>query len=413
MKKSIFALVFTMFFYIVGCSSDEPADGAVTVETKKGISLSRSESEIAKQNSRFGIELLKAVNNCADENGFVVSPFSISSAYSILANGVTGIAQSEIIDNVSGRGASIDNINSFNGKILAELPSLDGKVTFTAINALCSNAQTKFNQSFSRISTGVYKSECFEADLRTQEGIDVVNNWSSKHTNGLIAKLLDKPIDSDFGILNATYFKGAFQKKFDKSKTTYRDFTSESGQTHSVPTMYALQNVRFYESEKMTVMQLPFGTGAYRLNIILPGRLNSPSNTSVTALVASLSSAEWSEAVVGMTPLNANVYLPKFSLDYKTNIIDVLKSMGIRQVFETTIYNTGVLEGGEAKINYTPTATRFSLDEEGAEAAAATIVAGQDISNMPMDIRINRSFAFIVDEASTGVILFAGIMRDI
>lgn len=408
-------LSFSILIGAVACSSDEPKnDGGVTTEAKKEITLSRAETQIAKQNNNFGIEFLKATTAANNDDAFAISPYSVAAAYSILVNGVTGVAQAEIVDKLSGQGVQIADINSFNSKMLLELPSLDSKVTFATTNALCSNENTAFKQSFLNICDQTYKAQSFIADLRTQQGIDVINNWAVQHTNGLITRLLNGTIDADFGILNATYFKGAFQKKFDKSKTKNRDFTSENGVTHSVPTMCELQSVRCYESEKMSVMQIPFGNGSYRLNIILPGRFNNPSDMSINTLLTNISVTDWNTALNSMITLSAYVYLPKFAIEYKKDITPILKNMGIREVFNSIEYNTGILtDSSKAKIKSTPTATRFSVDEEGAEAASATIITGMDIAVAPESIYVNRPFAFIVDETSTGVILFAGTVRDI
>lgn len=234
---------------------------------------------------------------------------------------------------------------------------------------------------------------------------------------------IETTIDADFGILNANYFKGAFNEKFDKAKTTEEDFTPDNGTPHKVKTMCGEQTVRYYESDEMTVVQMKFGNGAYRLNLILPGNLNlnNPDSRSIPTvktmqhLLTSLTPASWTNVQNNLYTESAILHLPKFSFEYKTNIKSALELLGVSTIYQTHDYNTGILaDDNEAKINYSPVSTYIKVDETGAETASVSMITGTEwAANPPITIRINRSFMFIIDEASTGLILYAGIVNDL
>lgn len=373
------AVLIPLALLFTACSSDEPnsENKDEPAETRKKIVLSRAEKEIANQNAYFGIELLKAEASLNDKDAFVISPYSVSVVYSILANGVEGDAQAEILKAISGNETTVESINAFNSKIMNELPGLDNKVNFSTVNALCSNQNTTFNKTFAEIASTYYKAEQFKADLRKPEGVEILNRWAEKNSQGLIKNFLEKPIDSDFGMLNATYFKGEFNKKFNKANTKDEDFTSANGVTHKVKTMCDKQFVRFYESEDMTVTCLKFGNGAYKLKIIMPGNFENTSNVSMQQLLTSLTPAAWETACERLLVYSAELHLPRFTIEYKTEIIGALRQLGINTVFDTPEFNNGIISGNYGSlIKYSPAASYIKVDETGAEAAAVSFVGG-------------------------------------
>ena len=70
--------------------------------------------------------------------------------------------------------------------------------------------------------------------------IEKVNSWVENATEGLIKKLLPSgSLHSDTALVfaNALYFKGEWDRKFDKTQTKHRDFHLLDGQVVRVPFM--------------------------------------------------------------------------------------------------------------------------------------------------------------------------------
>ena len=61
-------------------------------------------------------------------------------------------------------------------------------------------------------------------DFSDEATTDLLNQWVSDNTNQMIPKLFTEKLDSNtlFVILNAVYFKGTWENKFD-NKRTYKD----------------------------------------------------------------------------------------------------------------------------------------------------------------------------------------------
>ena len=99
-------------------------------------------------------------------------------------------------------------------------------------------------------------------------------------------------------------------------------------------------------------------------------------------------------------------------------MIPTLFSMGIKKAFhETAAEFPNMIVEGDMYINHAMQATRFKVDELGAEASTATSVGGGDLlATAPPKKRklvVDRPFIFCVKEQSTETILFTGKMGEI
>jgi serine protease inhibitor len=110
------------------------------------------------------------------------------------------------------------------------------------------------------------------------------------------------------------------------------------------------------------------------------------------------------------------VYLPKFKIEYKILLNDVLTAMGMEQSFGTDADFSNLFDEDLALcISRVLHQSFIEVDEEGTEAAAATVVEVIESSmpgSDPTVILINKPFAFFVREKHSNTILFAGKMLD-
>ena len=122
------------------------------------------------------------------------------------------------------------------------------------------------------------------------------------------------------------------------------------------------------------------------------------------ALTASL---EESEKLVRLT-------VPKFewkNLEY--NLKPALESMGMQIPFTDQADFRNMTEWNGLFIGSVTQKTALSLNEQGTQAAAITKIEmwGSNGDDNYVDFVLNRPFAFLIKEKSTGVILFAGAVN--
>jgi serine protease inhibitor len=110
--------------------------------------------------------------------------------------------------------------------------------------------------------------------------------------------------------------------------------------------------------------------------------------------------------------------LPKFDVSSQLDLIDGLKSLGIRDVFDPDVSDfTPMMEDADGLYVSTAThAARVKVDEEGCEAAAFTVFAVEESAPLeePDEIcfTLDRPFLFVI-ESESGQPLFIGVVREL
>ena len=93
------------------------------------------------------------------------------------------------------------------------------------------------------------------------------------------------------------------------------------------------------------------------------------------------------------------------------------QTLGITDIFDENKADFSNLSSSNVFINLLKQSAYLKVDEKGAEAAATTIVGGMDASPGPLyrkaDFHMNRPFAFLIKENSTGTILFMGKVTEL
>ena len=106
------------------------------------------------------------------------------------------------------------------------------------------------------------------------------------------------------------------------------------------------------------------------------------------------------------------VEMPRMKLNYKTSLVKPLKAMGMTDAFSDDADFSGI-SNEKTYISDVIQATFVNVDEDGTEAAAVTIATMKN-DIMPMRTStffMNRPFAYIIREKTTGTILFMGKVR--
>ena len=213
-----------------------------------------------------------------DENkgeNVIFSPLSLYQVLSLVLNGAGGKTREEVFK-VLFPDKDLDeqlikDVNSNIEKIITDIESenngqVDNKVIFNNVNALFHREGISFKDEFKQICTQ-YNTSYFKL-----ESLEQVNNYVSEHTNGKITDFLQSINNILFMIINALYFKGSWEKKFDESLTTKRPFKNSNG-TVMVDTMYQeYEDGLYYEDEKVQMFSLSYSYNnlPYKMTIILP-----------------------------------------------------------------------------------------------------------------------------------------------
>ena len=152
-------------------------------------------------------------------------------------------------------------------------------------------------------------------------------------------------------------------------------------------------------------VELPYGDSAFSMVVMLPS-----GEKTVSDLVANLDVEHWDSWFENSGMTNVQVELPKFKYGFKSLLNDPLSNLGLGVAFTDAADFTRISPLGGLFISRVIHQTFIDVQEEGTEAAAATIVeiSYTSAGGGPLIFKVNKPFLYLIKENSTGAIIFIG-----
>lgn len=407
MKKIAFVTVFLVAGLIFNACSKEKKE---EILTPKKIVLTADQKELVDASNQFGFLLLDGLvkDEPVGKNVFI-SPLSIELALSMTLNGAMGETNDAMREAMQFSDMEMSDINISFKNLMNELLTVDKKVIAEIANSIWYRKDFSVEQEFFNVNKNYYNAEVKALDFDSPGAKDIINKWVSDKTRKKIPKIIDE-IDRDhvMFLINAIYFKGAWQSEFKPSETASKPFYLKSGNTKMVPTMMQNDTFPYFANNEFMAAELPYGRGNYSMVILLPQQ-----GVEVEDLVASLNPMDWNLMLAGLNPAKLDLQLPKFRFAYEKKLNDMLTSMGMGIAFSDFADFRGINKDIRLAISEVKHKTYVEVNEEGTEAAAVTSV-GIVVTSMPLtiDFNVNRPFIFAIREKYTNAILFIGCVQE-
>jgi serpin B len=135
-------------------------------------------------------------------------------------------------------------------------------------------------------------------------------------------------------------------------------------------------------------------------------------NSSLEQFNQQLNLANWQTWLSQMRSQPGNVSLPKFKLEYATELKDVLSSLGMQQVFNSAQADFSAMTNSAVALDQVKHKAVIEVNEEGTEAAGVTSsgirITSAIPQKQPFEMNINRPFFFAIHDDRAGIILFMG-----
>jgi serpin B len=164
-----------------------------------------------------------------------------------------------------------------------------------------------------------------------------------------------------------------------------------------------------YEGNGFMLAEFPYGQGNFVMDVILPDEQGGLSNT-----VASLTGESFTGWLNQMSEREADVSFPRFKYGFKKTLKDVLTDMGMGIAFSDGADLSNITDQYDLLINEVTHQTFIETNEEGTEAAAATVV-DIGLTSMPpaaLVFKMDHPFIYIIRETTTNSIIFMGRVAD-
>ena len=405
MKIKLFLLL-GVFALITGCQNDD--DGADNAKPRKDIALSRAEEVLADGNLDFAFRLFQQVNATETQQAnWIISPLSASLALGMTANGAAGNTLEEIKNTLGFGTFELAAMNSYNQKLIKELLNLDNTTRLNIANSVWLNNSLPVNDSFVDVNKDMYGALVKNIELNSSKAIETMNKWAAEQTNNAIKNVIAKvPSGAMFYILNALYFKGTWKKPFKKSATKTERFTNADKSSAKVAMMNQQETFNYIYNDDFCIAEFPYGNEAFSMVVLLP-----TDEKELEKALDKLTADNWRDWYEQRYEQKLNVKLPRFEINYKKDLIGDMQLMGIKDAFNRETADFASLSSkSNLYLNILDQYNYIKVNEEGTEAASVTSSGGGFGANVSKkeEFYVDRPFAFMIKEKSTGTILFMG-----
>jgi serpin B len=402
--KVVVLMVIPLF--ILSCSKAEENQPGEPVP----ITLTADQVGIIESENSFAFDIFSEVLNSTEEDkNVIISPLSISVALSMTLNGAKGATRDSMLKALRLNGITPDVINNSYKSLTETLLSVDKRVLISIANSVWTEDDFVVKQAFIDILTNFYSAESRSFDINDDAAPDKINAWIEDKTNNLIKKMISQLDDNTVMLLiNAIYFKGKWKLEFDASKTEDQPFYRLNGSTTDVPMMKQTDNFKAFRGNGFTIAELPYGQGNFVMDVIIPDdkdNLNSLSST--------LSNINFSSWVSQLSDQKVQLSFPRFKYGFKKELKDVLSGMGMGIAFTDDADLSNISDLYDLYISFVTHQAFIETNEEGTEAAAATVV-GVGVTSYPSYLVVNMDhpFIYIIRETTTNSIIFMGKVAD-
>ncbi|XP_040599339.1 LOW QUALITY PROTEIN: serine protease inhibitor A3N-like [Mesocricetus auratus] len=300
---------------------------------------------LASINNNLAFSLYKQLVLKNPDKNIVFSPFSISTALTILSLGASRNTLKEILEGLKFNltETAEGNIHRGFGHLLHMLSQPGDQVQVSTGNAMFVKKRLQILVEFKEKARALYQAEASSTDFQQPHGAKkLINDYVSKKTHGKIKELISDLDDQTLMVLvNYIYFKG-------EDSHCFRVDEKGGGWVHCV---------------------LMLTTGKEMIN---------------------------------------ELYVPKFSISTDYSLENILPQLGIREVFSAKADLSRITGNKVLKVSQVVQKAVLDVGETGTEAAAATGVKIVFLCAMlgNMIVLFGRPFLMLDSETNTQITLF-------
>jgi serpin B len=394
---------------LIACNNEENPKP----NERRDIILSANEEVLSDDCVDFAFRFFKQTQKKeAKQKNWMISPLSLTYALSMTANGADEKTLDEIRTTLGFGDIAMEEINLYNKKLVDQLKTLDNTAKFNSANSIWTDDSITLLDDFINTNRQMYDAEVSNIDASSDECKKTINNWCAQKTDNCIPEIYPQEESLDFNVLliNAIYFNGKWNGKFEVSETQ-EPFYNANGTTTQTNMMNMKKELKYDENDKFRLVEIPYGNGAFSMVIMLPQH-----GVELDEAIDYINSSRWSNIVDSesfASTVKTNVKMPRFEITYKESLVNSLMAMGVKEAF-TTNANFSKISDTSLFITDIIQSTTLKVNEKGSLAAATTVVNMGITSPSPtpkeVTFNVNKPFMFVIKEQSTNTFIFMGKM---
>jgi len=386
--------------------------------------------ELAAGNNAFAFDLYQEIRD--GEDNLFCSPYSISVALAMTYAGAQGATEKQMADTLhftlpqerlhpafNALDLELDSRSHTTAKEAADEETEEMAFELHVANSVWGQDGFTFRPEYLDLLALSYGAGVRLVDFRANApaAVEAINQWVSEETEGRIRDILDQlGRDTRLVLANGIYFNAAWARPFDEADTKDEPFYLLDGDEEKVPLMHQRDDFLYTEGDGYQAIQLPYHYDEVAMVILLPreGRFRE---------IEERLAGDWVQDIVrGFRKHDVILTMPQFGFETPVlQLAETLAAMGMPDAFSDGADFSAIAELPPLEVLFISKVLHkafVDVDEEGTEAAAATVVVievmtvleivGEPTEPPPIIMRIDRPFIFFIHDIKTDTILFVG-----
>ncbi len=387
--------------------------------------------------NQLGLDLHRRM--ASPDANVCLSPYSIQNALAMTYAGADGATRTEMASVLhypaeeAAVHASFEALNAALRKVaersaanVEAMARHGGKgepIAFNLANRLFGRKGFEFRAPFLALTRDRYGAplEVLDFQRDPESARRHINGWVEDQTMKRIRDLIPKDgMDGTTRLVlaNAIHLKAAWEREFPAAATRPEPFMVRGKAPVAVPTMRHERPMGHARREGYTVVAVPYSDPGLQFVVLLPDAPDGLAAMEKGLTPAALASCARLERSA------VRLHLPRFRLESASLPLGkTLVALGMKGAFDIPAGSANfdrMVPGarhGEMAISEVFHKTFIAVDEKGTEAAAATAVVIATSSApvrppKPVEVRVDRPFAFAIQHTGSGACLFLGHVTD-
>ena len=348
----------------------------------------------------------------------VCAPLNIYMALAMLAEVTEGNSRGQILSLLGEK-----DTQALRGRVKALWNAFyrdDGAVSSLLAASLWLSDRIGYTQETLDILAEDYYASSFRGTMGSPEYDQALRNWLNEQTGDLLKDQtsgLSLDARTILALASTIYFKAAWSSKFSEAQTSPQIFHSPGGEQET-DFLHRSFIGSYSWGEGFSAVSLSLENGG-AMWFILPDEGISPEELlgreEAMEFILSRHKYDWAQ----QKRLTIHFAAPRFDVSSDLDLIDGLKDLGVRDVFDPAVSDFTPLTTEVADpitVSQAKHAARVMIDEEGCTGAAYTVMIMAAGSAMPpaeeVEFTADRPFLFLVTNFD-GLPLFTGIVNTV
>ncbi|XP_049854610.1 leukocyte elastase inhibitor-like isoform X2 [Schistocerca gregaria] len=365
-------------------------------------------SIVSEANEKFCFDLYKAL--CKTTGSFLYSPYGLEVVLSLVYLGAKERTATEVADTLHlppDKKTILDGLSD----LLNSIKCTDGVMLHTASKMYIHNKFTIMESFLADAARFLAEAELVDFENEPDKARTIVNEWVQKKTDNKIKNFIaDGALDpvTRLVLINAVYFKGKWEHPFSKHSTFPMPFYTSSSQSKEVPMMQQEREFMYANLTELEaqILELPYQGNQLSMLVILPNQIDG-----INELENKIMKVNLHQISDKLNPIKVNVLLPKFNIEKEIHLNEILKQLGMKEIFDEKLANlSGIIGSSLLCVSQIFHKAFIEVSEEGTEAAAASGVMCRQKRSLQevISFTADHPYLFFVLHKDSNTVLFCG-----